>query len=241
VCKHVDDAFLTSHSLLKTYHSFTHTHTDISDHTSKNKLRTDYPTTVPIFQTSTFDDPSGEYDYSRSGNPTRDALQELCRRVEGNEAVSSFAFTSGMSALSATLRLLKPGDIVLASKDLYGGMHRLLTHCVEHSGLDVRFVETWDLSKFKKELHSSSRVRMVFLESPTNPMMHVSDIRELAKLTHARAALLAVDNSIMTPVLSKPLDLGADLVIHSATKFLSGHSDTVGGIVTVVFVFFLYG
>jgi cysteine-S-conjugate beta-lyase len=158
--------------------------------------------------------------------------------VEGNEAVSSFAFTSGMSALSATLRLLKPGDIVLASKDLYGGMHRLLTHCVEHSGLDVRFVETWDLSKFKKELHSSSRVRMVFLESPTNPMMHVSDIRELAKLTHARAALLAVDNSIMTPVLSKPLDLGADLVIHSATKFLSGHSDTVGGIVTVGFFFF---
>ena len=142
--------------------------------------------------------------------------------MEGNSAVSSFAFTSGMSALSASLRLLKPGDQILASKDLYGGMYRLLIHAAEHSGLEIHFVETWDLKRFQKALDSSSKIRMVFLESPTNPMMHVSDIKSIAKLTHARGALLAVDNTIMSPVLSKPLDLGADLCIHSATKFLSG-------------------
>ena len=144
--------------------------------------------------------------------------------------MSSFAFTSGMSALSASLRLLKPGDQILASKDLYGGMYRLLIHAAEHSGLEIRFVETWDLKRFQKALDSSSKIRMVFLESPTNPMMHVSDIKSIAKLTCERC-VAAVDNT-MSPVLSKPLDLGAD---HDSlrNKISSGHGDTIGGIVTV--------
>ena len=174
-------------------------------------------TSTPIFQTATFDcSEQTEYDYTRSGNPTRDALQELCRRVE--HASAAFAFTSGMAALAATLRLLRPGDTVLASQDIYGGTHRLLRHAATRSGLTVRHVVTWDLAAVEAALDAAPQTRMVYIESPTNPMARVSDIRAIAALCTARGALLCVDNSVMSPVLSTPLDLGADIVAHSATK-----------------------
>eukprot|EP00939_MAST-03C_sp_MAST-3C-sp1_P002424 g2424.t1 len=204
---------------------------DVSDTAVPNIAAASIST--PIFQTSIFDaSAQSKYDYTRSGNPTRDALQEICRRIEHAEA--SYAFASGMAALSATLRLLKPGDSVLASRDLYGGMHRLLRHAATHSGLNVRFVETWDLERTRRAFtEEDGRVRMLFVESPTNPMMRVSDVRKLSKLAHDNGAVLCVDNSIMSPVLSTPLDLGADIVVHSATKFMAGHSDVVGGVVAV--------
>mmetsp|Transcript_28928 Transcript_28928/g.86837 ORF Transcript_28928/g.86837 Transcript_28928/m.86837 type:complete len:1028 (+) Transcript_28928:58-3141(+) len=185
---------------------------------------------TPIFQTATFDvTEQGELDYTRSGNPTRHALEELCSKVE--HAQSATAFTSGMAALTAVLRLLIPGDEILASKDIYGGMHRLLRHHAKHSGITVTFIETWDFPKVEEALLAKPAVRMICLESPTNPLMRVTDIRRVSALARANGALLCVDNSIMSPVLSTPLDLGADIVIHSATKFMSGHSDTMGGIV----------
>ena len=187
---------------------------------------------TPIYQTSTFDvSDQSTFDYSRSGNPTRDALQEICRRIE--HATGAFAFTSGMSALSATLRLLKPGETVLASRDIYGGMHRLLRHAADHAGINVEFVPTWDLEGFEHALSGATRCAMVCLESPTNPMMRISDIRAIAALCKQHGALLCVDNSVMSPALSTPLDIGADIVIHSATKYINGHADVMAGIVCV--------
>lgn len=167
---------------------------------------------TPLFQTSTFDvSDQSVYDYTRSGNPTRQALEELCSTIEHGEA--AFAFSSGMAALNAVLRLLQPGDGVLASRDIYGGMHRLLRHSAVHSGLDVHFAETWDLHAVEQLLDSQPNIRMLCVESPSNPLMRVSDLRALAALAHRRGALLCVDNSVMSPVLSQPLRLGADIVV----------------------------
>jgi len=157
--------------------------------------------------------------------------QELCGRIE--KAQKAFAFSSGMAALGAVLRLLQPGDAVIASSDIYGGMHRLLTYAVKHQGIIVKFVPTWDLARVNQVLVETPNTRMLCVESPTNPLMKVSDIRGLATVAHEHGALLSVDNSIMSPLLSQPLALGADIVIHSATKFLSGHSDVSGGIVAM--------
>eukprot|EP00039_Didymoeca_costata_P013337 m.201486 g.201486 ORF g.201486 m.201486 type:complete len:1006 (+) comp15744_c0_seq10:222-3239(+) len=187
---------------------------------------------TPIYQTATFDiSEQNVFDYTRSGNPTRHALEELCARIE--HAQRAFAFTSGMAALSAVLRLLSPGDVVIASRDIYGGMHRVLKHAAIHSGLEVHFVETWNLNQVEEVLSKLPKARMMCLESPTNPMMRVSDLRALSDLCKLNGMLLSVDNSIMSPVLSTPLDVGADIVVHSGTKFLSGHSDVMAGIVAV--------
>eukprot|EP00808_Paulinella_micropora_P002508 g72122.t1 len=207
-----------------------------------SKLDTDphHASSVPIYQTASFDcRQQNEYDYTRSGNPTRKVLQDTVAKLEG--ANYGMAFTSGMAALTAVLRLLKPGNIVLCSKDIYGGMHRQLLLCAKHSGVLVEFVETWDIKaveqRFAKQSSQSSigrrrnAIKMVCLESPTNPQMRVSDIRVLARLARANEALLLVDNSILSPVLSQPLSLGADLVVHSATKYLAGHADTMAGVV----------
>jgi len=189
-------------------------------------------TSTPIFQTATFDcSEQGAYDYTRSGNPTRDALQELCRRVE--HATAAFAFTSGMAALAATLRLLRPGDTVLASADIYGGMHRLLRHAAVAASLDVRLVPTWELAAVEAALDGAPGARMLCMESPTNPMMRVSDVRGIGALCAVRGVLLCVDNSVLSPVLCTPLDLGADIVVHSATKYLGGHADAMAGVVCV--------
>ena len=181
----------------------------------------------PIYQTATFAQDSplafGAFDYSRSGNPTRQVLEEQLAILEGG--VRGFAFTSGMAAIAAVVRLLRPGDEVLVSADLYGGTWRLLTTLCP--GLTVRAAPTWDLDavQFRDE------TRLVLVETPTNPLQRVSDLRALATTAHDHGALLAVDNSLMTPLLQRPLDLGADLVLHSATKFLCGHADVMAGAV----------
>ena len=190
------------------------------------------PTSMPIFQTATFDClDQAHYDYTRSGNPTRHAFEDICSQIEGGHR--SFAFTSGMAALTAVTRLLGPGDSVVASKDIYGGMHRLLRFCVARSGIRVKFVETWEIDKLEQALEEMPSVKLLCIETPSNPQLRVSNLRKCAQLAQANGALLCVDNSLMSPVLMKPLDLGADLVVHSATKFLSGHSDVTAGVVSV--------
>jgi cystathionine beta-lyase len=181
----------------------------------------------PIYQTATFAQESplafGAFDYSRSGNPTRQVLEEQLAVLEGG--VRGFAFASGMAAVAAVVRLVRPGEEVLVSADLYGGTWRLLTTL--SPGLTVRAVPTWDLDA----VHFGDRTRLLLVETPTNPLQRVSDLRALATMAHDHGALLAVDNSLMTPLLQRPLDLAADLVLHSATKFLCGHADVMAGAV----------
>uniref|UniRef100_A0A7S2SMQ1 Cystathionine gamma-synthase n=1 Tax=Mucochytrium quahogii TaxID=96639 RepID=A0A7S2SMQ1_9STRA len=183
---------------------------------------------VPIYQTATFDCRSqNAYDYTRSGNPTRNELEFLCKELENG--VGSFAFTSGMAGLSAVTRLVGPGQTIVACSDIYGGMHRLLKSL---RGVDVRFVDTWDLPKVEQVFDElGGGVGMVCLESPTNPQMRTSDIREISRIARSHNAYVSVDNSLMSPILMNPLDLGADLCVHSGTKFLSGHSDVMAGVV----------
>lgn len=186
---------------------------------------------MPIYQSSTFVQPSAtefqEYDYTRSGNPTRAALEILVAGMEGAHA--AFAFTSGMSALACMTRLLKAGDEILCNADIYGGMYRLLTKVTTRQGVTVKFVESWNLDKVKAMM--GPKTRIVHIESPSNPLMMVTDIRKLAEIVHAGGALLTVDNTILSPILMKPLELGADVVVHSATKFYGGHADVMSGFV----------
>lgn len=191
------------------------------------------PTTTPLYQTSTFRQPSalgeGSHDYSRSGNPTRDVLEE--RLAELEEADHGFAFASGMAALSAITRLARAGDHIVACADLYGGTYRLLSKIVAHQGVDISFVDTTDLEALRDVL--SDRTRLVLVETPSNPLLRVTDLGAVADLAHASGALLVVDNTIMSPWLQQPLKLGADVVVHSATKHLGGHGDlTAGAVVT---------
>ncbi|EKX44816.1 hypothetical protein GUITHDRAFT_157916 [Guillardia theta CCMP2712] len=186
---------------------------------------------MPIYQSSTFVQPSAtefqEYDYTRSGNPTRSALEKLVAGMEGAHA--AFAFTSGMAALSCMTRLVKAGDEIICNADIYGGMYRLLTKVATRQGITVKFVQIWNLEEVKKAM--TSKTKIVHIESPSNPLMMVTDIRALSKIVHERGALLTVDNTILTPLLMKPLELGADVVVHSATKFFGGHADVMSGFV----------
>lgn len=191
------------------------------------------PVSTPLYQTATFEQPGaeqlGSYDYSRSGNPTRTVLEGLLAELEGGSR--AFAFSSGMAAVNAVVRLVAAGEAIIAGDDLYGGSYRLLAGAAERQGIEVRWVDTTDAGAITEAL--DGRVRLVLLETPSNPLLKVSDIELIARLAHAHGALLAVDNSIMSPYLQKPLELGADIVIESATKALSGHSDLTGGIVAV--------
>jgi len=191
------------------------------------------PVSTPLYQTATFEQPGAEelgpYDYSRSGNPTRAVLEGLLAELE--EARHAFAFSSGMAAVSAVLRLAPAGAAVVAADDLYGGSYRLLSGAAERQGIEVRWVDTTDPQRVTEAL--DDRVALVLLETPSNPLLKVSDIELIGRLTRAHGALLAVDNSIMSPYLQRPLELGADIVIESATKALSGHADVTGGVVGV--------
>jgi cystathionine beta-lyase len=191
------------------------------------------PTATPIYQTATFEqehaDRFGEYDYSRSGNPTRKVLEELVAKLEGGQR--GFAFASGMAAITAVTRTLRSGDEILADSDLYGGTCRLFTRVLERSGITAHYADAGDLAGFAAKI--TPRTRIIFAESPTNPLLRVLDLRALAVLAHANNALLVVDNSLMSPYLQRPLELGADIVLHSATKFLCGHADVTGGMVVV--------
>ncbi len=189
------------------------------------------PASTPIYQTATFklDSPAsnGEYDYSRSGNPTRAVLERQLARLE--YARSAFAFSSGMAAISAVTSLVNAGEEIIIGDDIYGGTHRLFSQLPRRSNIAVRSVDTSDLREFEAAI--TDRTRMIFFESPTNPMQRITDIPPLAELAHAHGVLVTVDNTLLSPWLQNPMKLGADLVIHSATKHLSGHSDVTAGCV----------
>ncbi|WP_431162250.1 cystathionine gamma-synthase [Flagellimonas beolgyonensis] len=187
----------------------------------------------PIYQTSTYAQttPGGHqgYEYSRSANPTRTALENALASIEnGNHGL---AFASGLAAIDAVLKLLKPGDEVLATNDLYGGSYRLFKRVYENFGIIFRFLDMQDAKAIETEI--SHATRMVWLETPTNPLMNIVDISAIAKITKQKGLLLAVDNTFASPYLQRPLELGADIVMHSATKYLGGHSDLVVGALVV--------
>ena len=184
----------------------------------------------PIYQTASFShltpglNPSG-FDYSRVTNPTRTYLEETMSSLEG--ACDTIAFSSGMAAISTLFDLFSPGDHILCGEDLYGGVVRLLTIIGGKNGLHASYVDTSDLQAVREALRPETRA--IYLETPSNPMMQISDIRALAALAHERGLLLIVDNTFMTPYFQNPLQLGADIVVHSGTKYLGGHNDTVCG------------
>jgi cystathionine beta-lyase len=191
------------------------------------------PIATPIYQTATFEqehaDQFGRYDYSRSGNPTRTVLEEQLAQLEHGER--AFAFASGLAAISSVTRLFSSGDEILACDDLYGGTYRLFSKILQRTGLRVRYADACDLAGFAAAI--TPQTRLLYTETPTNPLLRICDIRALADLAHEHGALLCVDNSAMSPYLQNPLDLGADIVVHSATKYLCGHSDVTAGVVGV--------
>jgi cystathionine beta-lyase len=183
----------------------------------------------PIYQTATFRQQSavefGEYDYTRTANPTRRLVEAKLAALEGGDYACAFA--SGMAAITALTRTLEIGDHILAGHDLYGGTVRLLDQVLSRSGIYVSYVDTTNLDEVRAGL--TARTRLVLIETPTNPLLRIVDIKAVAELAHSARAILAVDNSMLSPCFQQPLTLGADVVIHSATKFLCGHSDVTGG------------
>jgi len=186
---------------------------------------------VPIYQTSTYAQPEvgkpKRFDYARTGNPTREALETVIASLEGGR--HGLCFASGMAAEATLLLTLRPDDHVLLSNDVYGGTYRLLARVLADWGVVHDVVDMTDLSAFRAALREETRV--VWVETPTNPLLKVIDIAAAAELAHGRGALCVVDNTFATPYLQRPLELGADVVVHSVTKYLGGHSDLVGGAV----------
>lgn len=187
----------------------------------------------PVYQTSTYAQttPGGHrgYEYSRSGNPTRAALEASLASIEnGNYGL---AFASGLAAMDAVIKLLDPGDEVVSTNDLYGGSYRLFTKIFSKYGIGFHFVGMQDLEAIENRINKNTR--LLWVETPTNPMMNIVDLKGVAALAQKHGLLLAVDNTFATPYLQLPLDLGADIVMHSATKYLGGHSDVVVGALVV--------
>ncbi|HEV2352558.1 MAG TPA: cystathionine gamma-synthase [Terriglobia bacterium] len=186
---------------------------------------------APIYQTSTFvQEELGKhkgYEYARTGNPTRAALERNLARLEGGRF--GFAFASGMAGINALMTLFKADDHIVAGHDLYGGTFRLFERVLKNFGLHFTYSNTCQLEDVEKALRPETR--LIYIETPTNPIMQITDIRAVAGLAHQRGVLLAVDNTFMSPYLQRPLELGADFVLHSTTKYLNGHSDGVGGAV----------
>ena len=183
----------------------------------------------PIYQTSTYSQttPGGHkgFEYSRSGNPTRKALEDALASIENGNF--GLAFGSGLAAIDAVLKLFKPGDEIISTNDLYGGSYRLFTKIFEGFGLKFHFVGMQDTSKIEAVI--SDKTKLIWVETPTNPMMNIIDVEAVSEVAKAHNLLLAVDNTFATPYLQQPLDLGADIVMHSVTKYLGGHSDLVMG------------
>jgi len=186
--------------------------------------------TVPIYQTSTYaQEAVGQhkgYEYSRVSNPTRTALQICLASLEG--ADHGVAFASGLAAATTLMHLVSPGERVVAVNDVYGGIYRMFSQVYEPKGYEFEWVPAAELST-NLAAHLDERTRLVWLESPTNPLLNVVDIRAAAEAAHAVGALVVVDNTFATPYLQRPLELGADVVLHSTTKYLGGHSDVIGG------------
>ncbi|MBM7646807.1 cystathionine beta-lyase [Scopulibacillus daqui] len=185
---------------------------------------------VPVNRTSTFHqfdfDKYGKYDYSRSGNPTRESLEEVIAELEGG--YKGFAFASGMAAISTALMILSKGDHLLISEDVYGGTFRFVTKVLPRFGVDYTFVDMSHIEEVAANIKDNTKI--VYIETPSNPLMKIADIKQIAKLAKEKDCLTFVDNTFMTPVLQRPLELGADVVLYSATKFIAGHSDCVAGL-----------
>ncbi|MCM1308239.1 MAG: PLP-dependent aspartate aminotransferase family protein [Butyrivibrio sp.] len=188
---------------------------------------------VPIYQTSTYEQTElGKHkgwEYSRTGNPTRAALEQLAAELEGGKA--GFAFASGMAAVTAVLSLFESGDKILISGNVYGGTFRVLDKVFNNFGITYEIEDTTDLHKFEAKI--TPEVKAVLVESPANPLLTVTDLAGIAEIARKHGILSVVDNTFMTPYLQRPIELGADIVIHSATKYLGGHSDLVAGLVVV--------
>lgn len=188
---------------------------------------------VPIHLSSTFHqfaiDQFGKYDYSRSGNPTREALEDIIADLE--EGTNGFAFSSGMAAISTAFLLLSAGDHVIVSEDVYGGTYRMVTSVLTRFKIEHTFVDMTNIAAVEAAIQCNTKA--IYIETPSNPLLKVTDIKALSALAKQAGALTYVDNTFLTPALQKPLTLGADIVLHSATKFLSGHSDAVAGLAVV--------
>jgi cystathionine beta-lyase/cystathionine gamma-synthase len=186
---------------------------------------------VPIFQTSTYVQPElgrhKGFEYARTHNPTRFATEAALAALERGK--HGHCFASGMSAIDTVFRLLKSGDHVVSGENMYGGSYRLFSKVCEKFGLEFTYVDTSKLDEVKKALRPTTKI--VYIETPTNPMMTITDLAACAALAHENGAMLVVDNTFCSPYLQRPIELGADIVVHSTTKFLNGHSDSVGGVV----------
>jgi cystathionine beta-lyase len=186
---------------------------------------------TPIYQTSTFVQEAPGihkgYDYARSNNPTRNVLENLIATLENGQ--KGYAFASGLAAIDAVVKLLQTGDEILAVDDIYGGAFRLFTHVYQKFGIHIKYVDTTDVANVAESI--SDKTKLIWLESPTNPTLKISDIEAISKIAKSKNVLLCVDNTFASPASQKPIDLGADIVIHSATKYLGGHSDLIAGLV----------
>ena len=186
---------------------------------------------VPVYQTSTFiqEAPGVNkgFDYARSNNPTRKVLEDVVAQLENGH--SGFAFATGLAAIDSVLRLLSVGDEIVAVDDIYGGAYRLFTHVYEKLGIKVNYVDTTEVENVANAV--SNKTKLIWIESPTNPTLKISDIQAISKVAKSVNALLVVDNTFASPIAQKPIDLGADIVIHSGTKYIGGHSDLVAGLV----------
>jgi cystathionine gamma-lyase/cystathionine beta-lyase/cystathionine gamma-lyase/homocysteine desulfhydrase len=189
---------------------------------------------VPIYQTSTYAQdglgkPRGGFEYARTQNPTRLAVEKNIAALEG--ARFGYAFASGMAAIDAVMRLVKAGDHVVVSDNTYGGTYRLFSRILANYGIEFSFVDTSDVAAVEAALKENTR--MVYVETPTNPVMTVTDLRAVADLAHTRGVRVVCDNTFMSPYLQRPIEFGVDIVLHSATKYLNGHSDSIGGVVAL--------
>ena len=186
---------------------------------------------VPIYQTSTYvqDAPGVNkgYDYSRTNNPTRETLEKIAAQLENGKTGAAFA--SGLAAIDAVVKLLKSGDEIIAVDDIYGGAYRLFTQVYEQYGITIKFIDASEPENIFNAI--SEKTKLIWIETPTNPTLKIADIAAIAKIAKANGCLLCVDNTFASPALQQPLLLGADIVVHSATKYLGGHSDVIAGLV----------
>jgi cystathionine gamma-synthase/cystathionine gamma-lyase len=186
---------------------------------------------VPVYQTSTYQQEAiGKnkgYEYSRTGNPTRKALEDVLASLE--EGKYGLAFASGLAATSAVFNLLKPGSHIVVGDDIYGGTYRLLESIYKRSGLKITYADVDDMDSFEKAINKDTK--LIWVETPTNPLLKIIDLEKLSETAKRKNIILAVDNTFASPYFQKPLTLGADIVVHSTTKYISGHSDIIGGAV----------
>ncbi|ABR49826.1 Cystathionine gamma-synthase [Alkaliphilus metalliredigens QYMF] len=202
-------------------------------HNTNDKDKITGALSIPIYQVSTYHqediEAEQEYQYSRSENPTRRAIEETIAELENGDR--GFAFSSGMAATSSVLSIFSAGDHIIACQDVYGGTYRALNRIFNRYGIEVSLVDTTDLGEIEANIKENTRA--IFLETPSNPTLKITNLKGAVGIAKAHHLLVIVDNTFMTPYLQRPLDLGADIVIHSATKFIGGHSDVVAGLVAV--------